>query len=314
MPAGDWWVGSVQRVSVWQSGATAVPQLREPCGDVQGRQAPSHPAPMEDLQGVTACPPKSPSVSQGTWSTVHSRARTHECERPEGWGWPSTRHPWFLHHCIGKIGWEGARQAGEGPLTWQEIREQWRFGEGKGTVLSFATVNLWCSWIQAEEPEAWHGTTPAQPGRRLVHTSMKAAIKPPWSTLQAKRSLWEGVLLERTVLMIIKTLVLTCKPHLCRTQKILNQTRSAKAVKEEEKRIHLFEANTSYLCFIRDFLLSWHCVIYIFNLTRCPLLCKIYTSIERLWNTQGNNFSVDWVLNGKTSLNAILQIRRSPAF
>lgn len=77
------------------------------------------------------------------------------------------------------------------------------------------------------------------------------------------------------------------------TREILKQTQSAKAVKEEVKRVHLFEANTSYLCFIRGFLLSWHCVIYIFSFTRCPLLCKIYTSIERLWNTQGNNFSVD---------------------
>lgn len=133
-------------------------------------------------------------------------------------------------------------------------------------------------------------------------------------SLQAKLSLWEGLWLERTMLKLIKTLVLSCKLHLHWTWKILKQTQSAKAVKEEVKRVHLFGANTSYLCFIRGFLLSWHCVIYIFSLTRCPLLCKIYTSIERLWNTQGNNFSVDWVLNGKTSLNAILQIRRSPAF
>lgn len=45
------------------------------------------------------------------------------------------------------------------------------------------------------------------------------------------------------------------------------------------------------------------------------LLRKIYPSLERLWNTQGNNFSADWVLNGKSSLNAaISQIRRSPCF
>lgn len=103
---------------------------------------------------------------------------------------------------------------------WEAIREQWGLGEEKETVLSFATVNLWCPWSQAGEPEALRGTAPAQPGRWLVHTSMKAAIKPPWSThckpneVCGKGCCWKG-------LMLIKTLVLTCKLHLHQTQKIL---------------------------------------------------------------------------------------------
>lgn len=51
--------------------------------------------------------------------------------------------------------------------------------------------------------------------------------------------------------------------HLHQTVKILKQTRSSKAAKEEVERVHLFEANTSYLCFIKGFLVSWHCVIHL---------------------------------------------------
>ena len=63
--------------------------------------------------------------------------------------------------------------------------------------------------------------------------------------------------------MLLKTLVLASKPHLHWTGKILKQTRSSKAVKEEVERGHFFEANTSDLCFIKGCLLSWHCVIHL---------------------------------------------------
>lgn len=297
-------------VSVWHSGPT--PQ--EPWGDCPGKAGSLAPCLGGGSVRFTACHPSITLCSQGAWRTVHSRADTRERERPQGWRWP-----WFLHHCIGKIGWEGARQAGE-RLTLQGTK----VGGDQRTVEAWGRKRDW-AFICYSEP-----VVQLEPGRRArgstwnhtrtardvvsAHLHESSHQTPMEHSLQAKWSLWEGVLLERTILMIIKTLVLTCNLHLHRTRKVLKQTQPAKAAKEEVKRVHLFEANTSYLCFIRGFLLSWHCVIYIFNLTRCPLLCKIYTSIERLWNTQGNNFSVDWVLNGKTSLNAILQIRRSPAF
>lgn len=57
---------------------------------VQGRQAPSHPAPSQQslpggLWGVTACQPSITLGLTGPLEDVHSRASTHECEQPKGW-------------------------------------------------------------------------------------------------------------------------------------------------------------------------------------------------------------------------------------
>lgn len=286
-----------------------VPHLREPCADCPGKAAPSHPAQS-----------RAPCMSPLHHPLPH-RALGGLCPAgpaAPGLGSPTSRHSCFSSIALGKA---AGRMQGR-----QEVSEL----QGTRVGGDQRAVEAWgrernCGFLCCSEPGAQ-----LEPGRRArgsawshtctarevvsAHLLESSHQTPTEHSLQARWSLWEGVLLERATLMLIKTLILTCKLHLHWTQEILKQIQSAKAVKEEVKRVHLFEANTSYLCFIRGFLLSWHCVIYIFSLTRCPLLCKIYTSIERLWNTQGNNFSVDWVLNGKTSLNAILQIRRSPAF
>lgn len=138
-----------------------VPHLREPCGNCPGKAGTLTPCPIraeppwgicEVSQHVT---PPSSSASQGTWRTMLSRTNTHECERPKGRDWPTTRHPYFLHRCIGKISWEGARQAGGG-LTLQGTR----VGGHQRTVEAWGRRRD-CAFICYSEP-----VVPLEPGRR----------------------------------------------------------------------------------------------------------------------------------------------------
>lgn len=288
----------------------------------QGRQAPSHPARSEQSraswggcevsQRVT---PPSPSASQGTCTAEQTPMSVGS---PRGGDDPAPGIPGFS--TIALVKWAGrvqGRQEEVWPCRargWEGISEQWRLGGEKGTVLAVATVKLWCSWSQAEEPEALHGPRPAQPGRWLVHTSMKAAIKPHGAlTTSQMKSVGRGVA-GRDCTHAYQDISTHLQASSALDTKDFEADPVCQGSEGGGEKGTYFWGKYQLPLFHERLLLSWHCVLYIFSLTRCPLLCKIYTRIERLWNTQGNNFSVDWVLNGKTSLNAILQIRRSPAF